>query len=329
MTAWGMPWPGAEIAAKAEAAGATAFCAGEFADVNSYLTTAEMVAGTTTAMVGPGIAYAFARSPFIHASSIRHLHRSAPGRLFLALGSGTPRMNADWFSVDASRPASRMADLIRSVRAYLDAENDEKIVHHGDFYDIDADIRAPIFGKLDVPILVGAFNGGMLRMTGRVADGVLGHGLFTDAWWSEVVIPEMTTGAESVDRDPTELKRWGWVITAIDDDEPEKARDDARKQVGFYLTVRTYDPLVALHGWEAEVETIRSAFRSGDIPGMIAAVTDEMIDAITLSGTTAHAKELLASRQHIPHQAFFSTPNFLVGRRKQAAYSERSIALFT
>lgn len=53
---WGLPWPGAELAAAAEAAGASAFCSGEFADLSAYVTTTEMAANTSTAAVGPGIA---------------------------------------------------------------------------------------------------------------------------------------------------------------------------------------------------------------------------------------------------------------------------------
>lgn len=40
------------------------FCSGEFSDKRAYVTATEMALGTRSAMVGPGIAYAFARSPF-------------------------------------------------------------------------------------------------------------------------------------------------------------------------------------------------------------------------------------------------------------------------
>ena len=92
-TGWAMPWPGAEIARVAEDAGCQAFCAGEFADRNAYVALAEMALSTTTAKVGTGVAYAFARSPFVHASAVRHVDKMAPGRVFLGLGSGTRRMN--------------------------------------------------------------------------------------------------------------------------------------------------------------------------------------------------------------------------------------------
>lgn len=324
---WGLPWPGPEVAAAAEQAGAAAFCAGEFADVNAYLTAGEMVASTQHAMVGPGIAYAFARSPFVHASAVRHLSKRAPGRVFLGLGSGTRRMNSDWFAVDASEPVRRMEDLVAAIRAYLTADNGETVVHDGPFYQVRADIRAPVLGRLEVPILLGAFNRRMVRSAGRVADGVLGHGVFTDRWWAEVVGPALTDGAALADRDAWLPRRWGWVITAVDDADPARARRDARLQIAFYLTVRTYDTLVELHRWQSEVAAIRAAFRTGDIDGMAAAVSEPMLDAIAVCGDTEEAGQRLAARNLLPDLAFLAPPSFMVSERRRARYASAAVAL--
>lgn len=322
---WGMPWPGRELAQRAEAAGASAFCAGEFSDRDAYVTATEMALGTSAAMVGSGIAYAFARSPFVHASAARHLSRLAPGRIFLGFGAGSPRMNRDWFAVTADRPAARMTELVDVVKAYLHAENGEPIRYSGEFYHVDADIRAPVFGRLDVPILLGAFNTRMVRVAGQSADGVLGHGLFTDRWWTEVIDPALTTGAVAAGRDPSGLHRWGWLITAIDDADPERAIREAKLQIAFYLTVRTYDALVELHGWQDEVAAIRAAFRS-DRPQSIADhVTDEMLWAIALCGDRDQALEMLEGRRRLPQTVFIAPPSFLVGRRRRAEFDRAAI----
>lgn len=315
---FGVPWPGAAAGAEAEAAGATAFVTGEFADHDPYVGLTEMVNHTTAAKCGTGIAYAFARTPYAHATALRQLHRAAGDRLFAGLGSGAFRINRDWFSVPADRPVERMGEAVQALRAYLHAENGERVVFSGEFYEINALIQAPIMGKLDIPILVGAFNQRMIREAARVADGVIGHGLFTSRWWNDVVRPNSGNGLE-----------YGWVITAIDDDDPDRAVLDARRMVGFYLTVKTYDPYVEFHGWQEPVATIRAAFAKGDMDTVAAAVTDEMLEAITVCGTTKQAQELLASRSGgLPRDiAFFSTPSFLVGYRRREAYARASLAL--
>ena len=324
---WALPWPGNELAAAAESAGARAFCAGEFADVNAYVTATEMASRTTTAWVGPGIAYAFARSPFVHAAAVRQLAGIAPGRVFLGLGAGTARMNRDWFSVDSSHPAPRMGELIEVIRAYLHAENGDRIRFSGSYYHVDADIRAPIFGRLEVPILVGAFNKVMLRTVGRHADGVLGHGLFTDRWWNEVVCPEITRGAINSGRDPDTLQRWGWVIAAVDDDDPQRAIADAKRQIAFYLTVKTYDSLVELHGWQDAVAAIRSTFRSGDPRTIGEHVTDEMLSQIAICGNSMQAAQMLAARKRLPEIGFLAAPGFLVSARRRKQYARAAMAL--
>jgi 5,10-methylenetetrahydromethanopterin reductase len=326
---WGLPWPGPELAAQAETAGATAFCAGEFADLSAYVTATEMAQHTSSASIGPGIAYAFARSPFVHAATMRHLWQKSGGRVFLGLGAGTSRMNRDWFGVDATHPAPRMGELIEVIQAFLHAENGESVKYQGEFYSIDADIRAPVLGRLEVPILIGAFNKVMVRTAGRVADGVLGHGLFTDRWWAESVEPALARGAESSGRNPADLRRWGWLITAIDDDDPSRAVREAKLQIAFYLTVRTYDSLVELHGWQDEVAAIRAAFRTERPDSIADHVTDDMLWSIAICGDSDQAREMLSARTRLPDLAFSSPPSFLVGRRRRARYDAAAIAVMS
>lgn len=324
---WGMPWPGADIARLAEPAGCQAFCAGEFADRNAYVALAEMAAATTTARIGTGVAYAFARSPFVHASAVRHVDKLAPGRVFLGLGSGTRRMNESWFAVPADRPIARMADMVGAIRSYLRAQNLQPVSYEGEFYPLDAAIMAPVLGPIDVPILLGAFNQGMLKAAGRVADGIIGHGLFTDRWWDETVDPNLTAGATAAGRDPDELRTWGWVITSVNDDDPARAERDARLMIAFYVTVKTYDSLTSLHGWDAAVAAVRSSFRANDIDGMAAAVPQDMLDAIAIHGTTADARDRLAARRRLPELRFHSPPSFMVSPKRIAAYSQAIVEL--
>ena len=320
---FGMPWPGPSVAAEAEQAGTAAFVTGEFADHDPYVSLAEMVTTTTTAKCGSGIAYAFSRTPFAHATALRQLSRRAKGGLFAGLGSGAFRINRDWLSVPADRPVARIGETVQALRAFLNAENGERIVFKGEFYEIDAMIQAPILGKLDIPIVLGAFNKLMIQEAARVADGVIGHGLFTSRWWNDVVRPNSDSS------DSGRGLEYGWVITAINDDDPQRAILDARRMVGFYLTVKTYDPYVEFHGWQEPVERIRAAFAKGDMDGFAANVTDEILESITLCGTTEQATQMLAGRAGgLPRDiGFFSPPSFLVGRKRLEGYAHSSLAL--
>jgi 5,10-methylenetetrahydromethanopterin reductase len=329
---YGLPWRGAQVAASAEAAGVTAFCSGEFVDHEAYSTLAEMALNTSRSLVGPGIAYAFARTPYAHAAAVRGAWRHAPGRVFLGLGSGAYKINRDWFGVPADRPVARMADLVGAIRAWLHAENGQRVRYDGEFYRVDAVVAAPVLGRIDAPILLGAFNKLMAGAAGRTADGIIAHGLFTRSWWEDVIRPAVAKGAATADRTvehETAPREHGWVITAIDDDDPERAIMDARRMIAFYLTVKTYDPYVEHHGWTAETAAIREAFAARDTTAMARAVTDDMLEAIAVCGTTADGRAALARRgDSLPRDvAYLAPPSFMVSERRGQRYALASLAL--
>lgn len=325
---FGIPWQGPEFAAEAEEAGVGAFCTGEFVDHDAYTVLTEMALGTGSALVGPAIAYAFTRTPYAHATAVRSVWHHAPGRVFLGLGSGAFRVNRDWFGVDADRPVERMVDLIGAVRAWLHAENGEPVSYEGEYYRVDAKVGAPVLGRLDVPVLLAGFNKRMAAAAASAADGVIGHGLFTPRWWGDVVRPALERGTARAERDARPLEH-GWLITAIDDADPERAIADVRKMIGFYLTVKTYDPFVEHHGWTAPVEQIREAFRQRDTAAMADAVTDEMVEQIAICGTTEDARSALARRgDSIARDVvYLSPPSYLVSPRRKRAYAQASLAL--
>jgi 5,10-methylenetetrahydromethanopterin reductase len=119
------------------------------------------------------------------------------------------------------------------------------------------------------------------------------------------------------------------VITAVDDDDPERTVADARLMIAFYLTVKTYDRYVEHHGWTAQTAAIRQAFAARDTGAMGRAVTDDMLAAIAVCGTTADARAALARRgDSLPRDvAYLAPPSFMVSERRGQRYAQASLAL--
>ena len=328
---FGLNWTDGELAAEAEDAGATGFCTGDFADHDAYLNLAEMARESRDAEVGTAIAYAFARTPYAHATAARQIHRTAPGRVFLGFGSGAHRINRDWFSVPPDRPVGRIKELLSAVRAFLEAENGQTVRFEGDYYDIRADIGAPVLGRLEIPLMLAGFNAGMATAAGEVADGIIGHGLFTSRWWDEVVRPAVATGHSRSSRERGPWRETGWVITSLNDEDPERAILDARRMIAFYLTVKTYDPFVEFHGWQRAVADIREAFAGKDPGAMAAAVSDDMLQAVAVARTVEDGRKQLASRAGgLPSDlAFLAAPSYLVSRRRQHEYARAGLRLIS
>jgi hypothetical protein len=99
--------------------------------------------------------------------------------------------------------------------------------------------------------------------------------------------------------------------------------------IAFYLTVKTYDPYVDHHGWTAQVGAIRRAFADRDTDAMARAVTDDMLEAIAVCGTTADGRAALARRgDSLPRDvAYLAPPSFLVSERRGRRYALASLAL--
>jgi alkanesulfonate monooxygenase SsuD/methylene tetrahydromethanopterin reductase-like flavin-dependent oxidoreductase (luciferase family) len=105
-----------ELARRAEAAGFDSAFSVEFFNQHGYVVLGAIAGATSRIRIGSGIANAFTRSPVLHATAAMDIDELSGGRMVLGLGSGTRRMNEQWYGVPYSRPAARMKELVRLLR---------------------------------------------------------------------------------------------------------------------------------------------------------------------------------------------------------------------
>jgi alkanesulfonate monooxygenase SsuD/methylene tetrahydromethanopterin reductase-like flavin-dependent oxidoreductase (luciferase family) len=270
----------ADLAAQAEAAGFTAVWTGELYSRSATIPMAAMAAGTTRAQVGSCIAYGVGRSPLIWAAEARDLDDLSGGRIILGLGNGTAAMMENWHGVSGQAPAARLEELVTVLRQLW--RLDEGPVHHdGRFYRVHVvptdDVQPPY--RPHLPIWTAGVNPAMIRAAARVADGLVGHPMFTAEYVAELVRPELDAATAQAGRTRNDVALTGILMCAVSQDE-----DAARRQLAYaiaqYAASRVYDRLFALHGWAKEQQLIREAARRRDSEAMIAAVPDAAIDAI-------------------------------------------------
>jgi alkanesulfonate monooxygenase SsuD/methylene tetrahydromethanopterin reductase-like flavin-dependent oxidoreductase (luciferase family) len=77
------------------------------------------------------------------------------------------------------------------------------IEHDGSFYRLHVQPTAPPREPVrpDVPIFMAGVNARMIEAAGAVADGLVGHPLFTPEYVREVARPALARGAERAGRD--------------------------------------------------------------------------------------------------------------------------------
>ena len=206
---------------RAEAAGVECVWAPEL--FRSSVTQAAYLAGRTeTIDVATGIAWAFTRSPFIVAVSALDIDEMSSGRFRLGLGSGVKRLNETWHNAEYGKPAPHMREAIEATRLIMQqAGKGEPIRYEGSYYDIDIKgwIRPHPAARESVPIYTAGVQGGMCRMAGDVADGLIGHPIQSLRWIDEVVVSSFEEGLSRSGRERSSFDYLPTVCCAIDDDE--------------------------------------------------------------------------------------------------------------
>jgi alkanesulfonate monooxygenase SsuD/methylene tetrahydromethanopterin reductase-like flavin-dependent oxidoreductase (luciferase family) len=200
-------------------------------------------------------------------------------------------MQRDWHGVDPEAPATRVEELVPLLRRFWTMD-DRGVEHQGRFYNVrlkpTVEVRPPL--RSDIPVYLAGVNPRMVEAAGRVADGLVGHPIFTRRYVEEVVRPALATGTKVTDRGDLELPIAGFVICSIHDD-VEKARRDAKAQIAFYAVVKSYAGVFKLHGLERHLDEIRAAWARRDEAGMIAAVPDELVDLMAVTGPPEEARQ--------------------------------------
>ena len=151
--------------------------------------------------LGTSIAVAFARNPMLLANIGWDLQSLSDGRFILGLGSQIKPHITKRFSMEWSRPAARMREMVQAIHAIWDTWlTGDKLDFRGDFYT--HTIMTPFFtpqpgelGDFGRPkIFLAGVGPLMTEVAGEVCDGFICHGFTTEQFLREVTIPALEKG---------------------------------------------------------------------------------------------------------------------------------------
>lgn len=287
---------GIQIARMAEQRGfASAYCVEAYR--GALVPLAAVAMGTERIRIGPYILNAWGRSPWLTTLAAIDLDELSGGRLVLCVGPGNKHLNEESQGLEFQRPAPRMEEFIGLVRQMSRRRpGDPPLSFEGEFLSLHnwSPQVEPVRGA--VPVYGAAIGPAMRRVVGRVADGVALGTLLSPEYLAGSIRPDVLGAARQVGRDPAEI---GWIMAYFVscDDDRAKARAAARRAIaGLYapLPHPYYDFLLREQGFSAVADDLAELVPDGRHDAAHEAITDDLLDALTASGTPEECRSALA-----------------------------------
>ncbi|HUC36836.1 MAG TPA: LLM class F420-dependent oxidoreductase [Acidimicrobiales bacterium] len=250
---------------------------GESNSADGFTPLALAATAAPSLMLGTAVVPVYTRGPGLLAMQAATMAELAPGRFAMGIGSSSDVIVERWNAGEFSEPYKRVRDTVRFLRSALAGEKVEADYEtfsvHG--FRLGRPVAQP------PPIYVAALRAGMLRLAGREADGAIVNWL--SAADVKRVVPEVGGGKEIVAR----------IFVCPTEDE-DRARFVGRMAIAAYLNVAVY---AAFHEWLGrgpQLEGMWTAWRAGDRKAAVAAIGDEVVDALVVHGSAAECREHVA-----------------------------------
>ena len=245
---------------------------------------------TETLEIGTSIAVAFARSPMTLANTAYDLNQFSKGRFVLGLGSQIKPHITKRFSMEWSKPAARMREMVQAMHAIWDCwMNGTKLDFRGDFYT--HTLMTPFFDpgphEYGIPrVFLAGVGPLMTEVAGEVCDGFFCHGFTTERYLREVTIPALEEGRKKSGKtmDGFEICGPSFVVTGNNEEQLEKAKAGTRQQIAFYGSTPAYKPVLDLHGWGELQTDLNHLSKEGKWKEMGGLIDDEILETFAVVG---------------------------------------------
>ena len=270
---------------------ATWVAEGRRGDVFALLSAFAM--NTTRIQLAAGVLPVLVRSPWVVAMGTAVVDEISEQRFILGLGAGHKTVMEDRHGLAYDRPTQRMREVTEIVKRALSGD---VVNFEGEIFNLKgAQLSArPI--RRDVPIYIAGIGPRVLELGGEVADGVFL--IFPTERSIQSALNHVREGAERANRDPAQVDVVSYIFTCTSTDR-HAAIESSRRTIAYFGRLSHYRRLFIEEGFIEEAETLKEAWDRNDPARATRAVSDEMVSALSASGTAddvaAKIDELLSA----------------------------------
>jgi probable F420-dependent oxidoreductase len=277
-----------------------------------FIPLAAAAAVTSKVRLASGIALAFARSPFETAMAAMDLDRVSGGRFTLGLGTSVRSWSEGFFGMEYGQPVAHMREVVEIVRLLIaKAHTGELTRYDGRYHTLDFSELQPPAAPLrtDLPIWIAGLRQPLVRLGAEIADGVLGHPIWSIDWATTKVLDDLKRGLAKAGKQRSDIEFNMWLFVAPNDDR-RQAIEDARPTVAFYGGIAQYEEYFAAHGFRAEAQQLQAGVKRGDFLGVRELVTDEMAQTFVVCGTPDEVRERVSAIWDVADSATLMPPAY-------------------
>jgi probable F420-dependent oxidoreductase len=285
-----------ELARAAEEMGFSCLWAAE-TQHNPFLPGVLVAEHTKRIQFGTAIAVSFARSPAVMTHTAWDMAEQSNGRFILGLGTQVkPHINRRFGMPWPDSVTGQLREQIAVMRAFWrNWQENERLSFSGNYYQIN--LTSPFFVPAahpysDIPIFIAGVNIGLAKLAGEVAQGFHTHPFHTRTYLEDVIVPQITAGAENAGRtrEDVQVVANAFVVTN------ELEHQMVRQQISFYASTPSYRSVLAYHGWEKVGEQLSQMAKAQQWAQMSSLITDEMVETFATIAKPADLADALKKR---------------------------------
>jgi F420-dependent oxidoreductase-like protein len=262
---------------------------------DAFTVLTDLACHTERIRVATGIVNVFSRTPALLAQSAASLDHISGGRLVLGLGTSGHQVVEGWHGVPFERGVRRMRETMDIVRRVL---RRERLVYEGEIFHLDMGLRLITHPDRDrVPIYLATLTPSGVALAGELADGWLPV-FFSPGHYATVLRPELERGAARAGRRVEDVAVCVSQPVVVTDD-LDAGRDSVRHHLALYVggmgsrERNYYNQLFRRYGFEAEARRVQELYLDRRRDEAEAAVTDEMVDLVTVIGPVDECRRRL------------------------------------